>query len=111
MDLKFFVTAETDALPLEYKLNEWRSLRHLDVNDIMNNASVSCVVCANEGGSRAPGRGAEPCPDMRAICPVIAHKLFGNSGPGDLTVAQWRQVQNFARDVLKALRSVPHAST
>lgn len=63
------------------------------------------------GGSRAPGRGAEPCPDMRAVCPVIAHKLFGNSGPGGLTAAQRRQVHNFARDVLKALRSVPHAST
>lgn len=46
----------------------------------------------------------EPDPDVRAICPVIAHKLFGKSGPDGLTAAQRRQVCNFARDVIKALR-------
>lgn len=49
-------------------------------------------------------RGLEPDADVRAICPTIAHKLFGKSQAEDLKAGQRRQVRNFAVDVIKALR-------
>lgn len=48
--------------------------------------------------------GMEPDHDVRLLCPVISMKLWGRSGPDGLTAAQRRQVGNFARDVVKALR-------
>lgn len=48
--------------------------------------------------------GLEPDADVRTICPVVAHKLFGKSEAMRLTSAERRQVRNFAVDIVKALR-------
>lgn len=48
--------------------------------------------------------GLEPDIDVRTVCPVIAHKLFGKSDAMTLTAAQRRQVRAFAVDVVMALR-------
>lgn len=50
MELLYMVINDNDALPLEYKLQEGRPFRHLDVSDIINNPAPFCLVSTNEGG-------------------------------------------------------------
>lgn len=45
-----FSVNENDGLPLEYKLEEWRPGRYLDVKDIVNNPAPFCFDGPNEGG-------------------------------------------------------------
>ncbi len=55
--------------------------------------------------------GLEPDPVVRDLCPTIAHKLFGKTGPDGLSGGQRRQVRNFAVDVVKTLRLSGHIKT
>lgn len=48
MEPVVFAVNDNDALPLEYKLQERRPVRYLDLNDIINNPAPFCVVRSYE---------------------------------------------------------------